>query len=124
MSDKEKKEIEIEESEITFDGEGGASGVGGDIHTHTHTQTHTHTHTHSHRQTVNLSYTDNYSTLRLVYTFLLNLVNGSGKNAGEEMKTEIDLLLTVLRETMEEQKKHHEAFLQAVKSLNQEPMKE
>lgn len=64
---------------------------------------------------ITLSYTDNYSSLMLVYTFLLNLANGTG--ASDSSKAEMNLLLPMLQSAMEEEKKYREAFLNAVQSL-------
>jgi hypothetical protein len=66
-------------------------------------------------QAITLSYTDNYSSLMLVYTFLLNLANGPSMSEGT--KTEMNLLLPLLQSAMEEEKKYREAFLFAVQSL-------
>jgi hypothetical protein len=66
-------------------------------------------------QAITLSYTDNYSSLMLVYTFLLNLANGPSMNEGT--RTEMNLLLPMLQSAMEEEKKYREAFLSAVQSL-------
>lgn len=79
---------------------GGAGGIGG--------------------QATTIAYTNNYSSLLLVYTFLLNLANGSGLNNSNEMKSEVNLLLPMLQEAMEEEKKIREAFLSAVQSLVKE----
>ena len=66
-------------------------------------------------QAITLSYTDNYSSLLLVYTFLLNLANGTG--TGDSTKAEMNLLLPLFQSAMEEEKKYREAFLNAVQSL-------
>lgn len=63
---------------------------------------------------ISLTYVDNYSTLMLVYTFLLNSYKGS------ENKSILDhSLLLTLQTVMEEQKQYRQAFLDAVKMLNE-----
>ncbi|NOU96004.1 hypothetical protein GC093_22675 [Paenibacillus sp. LMG 31456] len=68
-------------------------------------------------QAITLSYSNNYSSLLLMYTFLLNLANGTGASTGEGMKAEMNLLLPMLQAAMEDEKKYREAFLTAVQSL-------
>lgn len=63
-------------------------------------------------QAVNITYVDNYSTLLLVYTFLLNSLDKS-----EESKTLNKSLLSALTAAMKEQQEFRKAFLAAVKSL-------
>lgn len=61
---------------------------------------------------INLTYVDNYSTLLLVYTFLLK----SYKKSKKKSKVDKSLLLT-LKMVMEEQKQYRQAFLDAVQYL-------
>ncbi|MDF2962759.1 MAG: hypothetical protein K0S39_4494 [Paenibacillus sp.] len=71
-------------------------------------------------QAITLSYSNNYSSLLLMYTFLLNLANGTGTAAGEGMKADMNLLLPMLQEAMEDEKKYRDAFLTAVQSLGKQ----
>lgn len=66
---------------------------------------------------VSLTYVDNYSTLFLVYTFLLHTIN-SGDNKDKETKLLNKSLLSTLQSAMKEQKEYRKAFLQAVQILN------
>lgn len=63
-------------------------------------------------QAVNITYVDNYSTLLLVYTFLLNSLDKS-----EDSNTLNKSLLSTLTSAMKEQQEFRKAFLAAVKSL-------
>lgn len=65
---------------------------------------------------VSLTYVDNYSTLLLVYTFLLNyLENDKRKDSSNLLNA---ALLSTLETAMQEQKQYRKAFLDAVKQLN------
>ncbi|MBT2756340.1 hypothetical protein J7E71_10285 [Mesobacillus foraminis] len=66
-------------------------------------------------QAVNITYVDNYSTLLLVYTFLLNSLDKSDKN--EETTSLNKSLLLTLKAAMKEQQEFRKAFLTAVSSL-------
>lgn len=63
---------------------------------------------------INLTYVDNYSSLMLVYTFLLYTTQNSS-----DKKNQLNTaLLSTLKKAMEEEKQYREAFLNAVNSLN------
>ncbi|MGE8205263.1 hypothetical protein ACQKP0_11910 [Heyndrickxia sp. NPDC080065] len=64
-------------------------------------------------QALNLTYVDNYSTLMLVYTFLLNSLDDK-----EDSSLLNQSLLSTLQTVMNEQKQYRDAFLEAVKNLN------
>lgn len=66
---------------------------------------------------INLTYVDNYSSLMLVYTFLLSQLD-KRKHNGEDSFELNRALLKVLKESMEEQKRYQYAFLDAVNLLN------
>jgi len=66
---------------------------------------------------VSLTYVDNYSTLFLVYTFLLHTIN-NGEQKSRETKLLNQALLSTLQTAMKEQKEYRQAFLQAVNILN------
>ncbi|GKU82557.1 hypothetical protein [Niallia sp. NCCP-28] len=66
---------------------------------------------------VSLTYVDNYSTLFLVYTFLLQTIN-NGDHKDRETKLLNKSLLSTLQTAMKEQKEYRQAFLQAVNILN------
>ncbi|TCN27827.1 hypothetical protein [Mesobacillus foraminis] len=66
-------------------------------------------------QAVNITYVDNYSTLLLVYTFLLNSLDRSEKS--EETNSLNKSLLLTLKAAMKEQQEFRKAFLTAVNSL-------
>jgi len=67
---------------------------------------------------ISLTYIDNYSTLLLVYTFLLNLLDDDAKKWRKNNQVN-QSLLTTLQQAMKEQQEYKKAFLDAVKSLNQ-----
>ncbi|MCI1590424.1 hypothetical protein [Heyndrickxia oleronia] len=75
---------------------------------------------HSHAQggrgghALNLTYVDNYSTLMLVYTFLLNSLDDK-----EESRVLNQSLLSTLQAVIIEQQKYRDAFLDAVRNINQ-----
>lgn len=96
-TNKQSSLVESLAPQVNANASGGAGGAGG--------------------QAITLSYTDNYSSLMLVYTFLLNLANTSSMSSGESMKSEMNLLLPVLQTAMDEEKKYRDAFLSAVQSL-------
>jgi hypothetical protein len=64
---------------------------------------------------ISLTYVDNYSSLLLVYTFLLYTTHNSPKN--NNMLNEA--LLSTLKTSLKEQQEYRLAFLNAVNSLNQ-----
>jgi len=66
---------------------------------------------------INLTYIDNYSSLLLVYTFLLNLANNANTNNNQSLTTDLHSLLPTLKSAMEEEKKYREEFLSAVQLL-------
>lgn len=66
---------------------------------------------------VSLTYVDNYSTLFLVYTFLLHTINSSD-HKDRDTKLLNKSLLATLQTAMKEQKEYRQAFLQAVNILN------
>ncbi|WP_051620899.1 hypothetical protein [Paenibacillus sp. UNC451MF] len=66
-------------------------------------------------QAITLSYSNNYSSLLLMYTYLLNLANSN-----DGLRAEMNLLLPILQEAMEDEKKYREAFLTAVQSLGKQ----
>lgn len=74
---------------------------------------------HSHAQggrgghALNLTYVDNYSTLMLVYTFLLNSLDEK-----EKMSTLNTSLLSTLQIIINEQQEYRNAFLEAVRKIN------
>ncbi|MFS0634489.1 hypothetical protein AB1K84_01185 [Mesobacillus foraminis] len=69
-------------------------------------------------QAVNITYVDNYSTLLLVYTFLLNSLGKSDKSdKNEETNSLNKSLLLTLKAAMKEQQEFRKAFLTAVSSL-------
>ncbi|MGE6260160.1 hypothetical protein ACQKCU_20155 [Heyndrickxia sporothermodurans] len=74
---------------------------------------------HSHAQggrgghALNLTYVDNYSTLMLVYTFLLNSLDDK-----EDTSTLNKSLLSTLQMVIHEQQQYRNAFLEAVQKLN------
>lgn len=75
---------------------------------------------HSHAQggrgghALNLTYVDNYSTLMLVYTFLLNSLDDK-----DESNTLNKSLLSTLQMVINEQQQYRQAFLEAIRKLNQ-----
>lgn len=66
---------------------------------------------------VSLTYVDNYSSLMLVYTFLLHMVNNSD-NTDRETKILNKSLLSTLQTAMKDQQEYRKAFLQAINVLN------
>jgi hypothetical protein len=100
VNNNEMSSVDSSVPQANANASGGAGGAGG--------------------QAIILSYTDNYSSLMLVYTFLLNLANGTGISSSEGMKSEMNLLLPLLQSTMEDEKKYREAFLTAVQSLGKQ----
>ncbi|MCE4048229.1 MULTISPECIES: hypothetical protein [Bacillaceae] len=66
---------------------------------------------------VSLTYVDNYSSLMLVYTFLLNTIQQSN-NRDRETRQLNKSLLTTLETAMKEQQEYRKAFLQAINILN------
>ncbi|NRG44806.1 hypothetical protein [Bacillus sp. CRN 9] len=68
---------------------------------------------------VSLTYVDNYSTLLLVYTFLLHSMDKDPKNGSNQILNES--LLATLQTAMQEQKQYRKSFLDAVNRLNQNP---
>lgn len=64
-------------------------------------------------QAIGLTYVDNYSSLLLVYTFLLNYSHNHNGN-----RILNDALLSTLKTAMKEQQEYRRAFLETVKSLN------
>jgi hypothetical protein len=64
---------------------------------------------------ISLTYVDNYSSLMLVYTFLLNTLEREGDEGSFYLNKS---LLTVLQQSMEEQQQYRAAFLEAVNLLN------
>jgi hypothetical protein len=65
---------------------------------------------------INLTYVDNYSSLLLVYTFLLNYLENSPSQKGNYMLNKA--LLATLKEAINEQQEYRKAFLDAVNLLN------
>ncbi|MBP2240211.1 hypothetical protein J2Z40_000764 [Cytobacillus eiseniae] len=64
---------------------------------------------------INLTYVDNYSTLLLVYTFLLNYL---GKEGGEKGMTNLNAsLLSTLNAALIDQQEYRKEFLRAVELL-------
>ncbi len=66
---------------------------------------------------VSLTYVDNYSSLVLVYTFLLNTLQHSN-NRDRETKQLNKSLLSTLEAAMKDQQEYRKAFLQAINVLN------
>ncbi|MED4053813.1 hypothetical protein P4654_06595 [Niallia taxi] len=66
---------------------------------------------------VSLTYVDNYSSLVLVYTFLLHTIQSSS-NRDRETKQLNKSLLTTLETAMKDQQEYRKAFLQAINVLN------
>ena len=64
---------------------------------------------------ISLTYVDNYSTLLLVYTFLLNTI----KNNRQENSVLNAALLSTLETAMEEQQMYRKEFLEAIRILNE-----
>lgn len=64
---------------------------------------------------VNITYVDNYSTLLLVYTFLLHSAERS--DSKDESNSLNKSLLSTLKAAMKEQQEFRKAFLAAVNSL-------
>ncbi|PKR86792.1 hypothetical protein [Heyndrickxia camelliae] len=62
---------------------------------------------------INLTYMDNYSTLMLVYTFLLNYLDDDSKDT-----TLNKTLLDTFQKLISEQKQYRNAFLDAVNKLS------
>ncbi|WP_257985167.1 hypothetical protein [Bacillus sp. T33-2] len=68
---------------------------------------------------VSLTYVDNYSTLLLVYTFLLTRLDHDRRKQSSYQLN--NALLQTLETAMKEQKQYRKAFLNTVKELNQPP---
>ncbi|KYD06928.1 MULTISPECIES: hypothetical protein [Heyndrickxia] len=64
---------------------------------------------------INLTYVDNYSTLMLVYTFLLNSLDNKDDSESSLLNKS---LLTTLQTVINEQQKYRDAFLEAIRNLN------
>jgi len=64
---------------------------------------------------ISLTYVDNYSTLLLVYTFLLNYLGNDSNQAGSRILNES--LLSTLNAAMIEQQEYRKEFLRAVELL-------
>ncbi|MDQ0176135.1 hypothetical protein [Bacillus chungangensis] len=67
---------------------------------------------------ISLTYVDNYSTLLLVYTFLLNLLDRDKHNEKEETALLNESLLSTLQTAMKEQQNYRKSFLDTVSLLN------
>ncbi|MFD1735349.1 hypothetical protein ACFSCX_02110 [Bacillus salitolerans] len=68
---------------------------------------------------INLTYVDNYSSLMLVYTFLLSQMDKKRFNGDANYELNKSLL-KVLKQAMDDQKKYQYDFLQAVNLLNEQ----
>ncbi|MBT2691099.1 hypothetical protein J7I93_23480 [Bacillus sp. ISL-47] len=64
---------------------------------------------------INLTYVDNYSTLLLVYTFLLNFLDKESDDTGTKMLNQS--LLSTLNAAIIEQQEYRKEFLKAVDLL-------
>jgi hypothetical protein len=64
---------------------------------------------------INLTYVDNYSTLLLVYTFLLNFLDKESDDTGTKMLNQS--LLSTLNAALVEQQEYRKEFLKAVELL-------
>ncbi|GLB59264.1 hypothetical protein [Cytobacillus sp. NCCP-133] len=64
---------------------------------------------------INLTYVDNYSTLLLVYTFLLNFLDKESDDIGTKMLNQS--LLSTLNTALAEQQEYRKEFLKAVELL-------
>ncbi|WP_313798600.1 hypothetical protein [Cytobacillus sp.] len=64
---------------------------------------------------INLTYVDNYSTLLLVYTFLLNYLGNDSNQNGS--KTLNESLLSTLNAALQDQQEYRKEFLRAVDLL-------
>ena len=62
---------------------------------------------------INLTYIDNYSSLLLIYTFLLHSLQDQKEN-----KLLNEALLTTLKTSLKEQQEFRSAFLKAVKTVS------
>ena len=66
---------------------------------------------------ISLTYVDNYSSLLLVYTFLLNLLDRDNNETGDTSLLN-ESLLSTLQVAMKEQQAYRKSFLDAVNMLN------